>query len=190
MKCTFVKKIHLYSSLLTVTMLIMYIITSFMMMHHDHFKIERQEQSKTIGIAHNALSNDLWKSFLEKHGVHGRLIQKYSNKSGDQFKKYENVGSSHLITLYNNKDSIHIKSNKQNLSGKLIGFHKMRGYGGPFQYNIFAFLLDLTAISLILFAITGVFLWMNILKNDKIAWAILVAGFLYVSVIITYLIYN
>ena len=65
----------------------------------------------------------------------------------------------------------------------------MRGYGGGMIYNAYAILLDLTGASLIIFAITGIILWLKILKNSKLAWLILVLGFLYVSSNIYYLVY-
>ncbi|MCB0634767.1 MAG: hypothetical protein KDD15_33780, partial [Lewinella sp.] len=47
------------------------------------------------------------------------------------------------------------------------------------KIHSYAFLLDILAISLIVFTITGIIMWFHLLKKDKWAWVIFVAGFVY-----------
>jgi hypothetical protein len=51
-------------------------------------------------------------------------------------------------------------------------------------------MLDVVGISLMLFAITGVILWLKLLKFNKLAWGIFIFGFVYVSAVILYLLFN
>jgi len=53
--------------------------------------------------------------------------------------------------IFKNVDQVEIKSGELNLSGKVNELHRLRGFGGPFLYNIYAILLDMVGIGLILF---------------------------------------
>ena len=185
-----IKQVHLYASLTIVAVLLMYLITSFMMIYHDFFKsYDHQEQVISLQVSPNEISEENWTSFLHKHDVKGRLVRENFRKSGDLFREYADAGNNFRITIFKNRNEVEIKSTHKNLAGNIVGLHRLRGYGGPFQFNLYAFLLDLTGIGLIIFAITGIILWLKLLKHNKIAWAILILGFLYVSAVVSYLIF-
>ena len=124
---------------------------------------------------------------MSNNKIHGRLIRENYKDNGDLVKTYATTKGNSKITILNNKDEVEIIFTELNLSGKFIGLHRLRGFGGPILYNVYALLLDVVGISLILFAITGVILWMKLLNNDKIAWTMLLLGFAYVSAVISYL---
>ncbi|MCK5461900.1 MAG: PepSY-associated TM helix domain-containing protein, partial [Bacteroidales bacterium] len=185
-----IKQIHLYASLSTVVLLLMYIVTSYMMMYHDWFKThDRQEQTISIEVSPNEISEENWTSFLKKHNIKGRLVRENFRESGDLFREYANAGNNFKMTIFKDKNKVEIKSTHLSLAGNIAGLHRMRGYSGPLQYTIYGFLLDLTGFSLMIFAITGILLWLNLLKYNKIAWTILILGFIYVSVIVSYLLF-
>ena len=184
------KQIHLYSSLATVALLLMYIITSYMMIYHDWFKPEGIEKEPiTLKVSPEEISDENWESFLSKNKVRGRFIRENLNKNGDLVRMYSSAKGNVKITLFNETNEVEIAETSLNTSGKIIGLHRTRGYGGSWVYNVYALLLDVVGISLILFAITGAFLWLKLLNNSKTAWIILLAGFAYVSSVILYLLY-
>ncbi len=187
---TFLRKIHLYASLSTVALLLMYLVTSYMMIYHSWFSSnDNQEQVLSVKVDPSEVSDDNWELFRNKHSIKGRQTREYLTESGDLYREYVGAGSNFKITIFDEKNEVKIKSVKRSLAGTIIGFHRLRGYGGPLQYNIYALLLDAVGLSLILFAITGVILWLKLLKNNKIAWTILISGFVYVSLIIGYLLF-
>jgi hypothetical protein len=177
--------------LLTVALLLMYIITSYMMIYHDFFKVERQNESKTSVIVNPEEVNDAnWSKFLRKHKIQGRLVNERYDDSGDLLRTYASKDMNSNIRILGDKNEVEIRTTKLNLSGSIIGLHRLRGYGGSVIYNIYAFMLDLTGLSLILFSITGVILWLKLLKFNKMAWAIFISGFIYVGAVILYLCNN
>lgn len=185
-----IRQIHLYSSLTTVALLLMYILTSYMMIYHDWFKVERNDERPiSIEITQEEVSDEHWETFLKKHAIKGRLTRENFKENGDLVRTYSSAKGSSKITIFNNKNEVEIISTELNLSGKIIGLHRLRGYGGSLLYSLYAFLLDIVGISLILFAITGVILWMKLLDNNKIAWTILILGFIYVSAVVGYLMF-
>lgn len=183
-----IKKIHLYASLSTVALLLMYIVTSYMMIYHDYFKVENKKITHSVEVTPKEISENNWSLFLKNHSIKGRFRREWVKDSGDMVKEYENVGNYYKITVFKNKNEVEIVSTQLNLSGKINGLHRMRGYGGPMQYNIYAVMLDLIGIALILFAITGVILWLKLLKHNKLAWTMFILGFIYVSAIVSYLV--
>ena len=169
--------------------MLMYIVTSFMMIHHEWFKVDRNIGSPiTIQVKPENISVEHWDDFLSQNNIEGRMTREDVSKSGEIVRTYSSARGNSKITISPDKNSVEISTTKLNRSGHIIGLHRMRGYGGPMIYNLYAFLLDLTGISLILFAVTGVILWFKLLKNSIIAWLILILGFFYVAAIIGYLV--
>jgi hypothetical protein len=167
----------------------MYIVTSYMMIYHDWFKPESIEQSPvTIHVIPEEVSGENWQAFLDKNGIKGRLTRENVNKDGDLVRMYSTAGGNTRITLFSENNEVEIASSELNTSGKIIGLHRLRGYGGSLTYNIYALLLDIVGLSLMLFAVTGVILWLKLLKHNKLAWTILILGFFYVSAVIGYLV--
>lgn len=182
------KQVHLYSSLATIALLLMYILTSYMMIYHDWFKVERSEGNPiVIDATTEELKNENWDTFLKENNIAGRLTRENFQKNGDLVRTYSSAKGNSKVIIINDKNKVVIVHTALNLSGKIIGLHRLRGYGGSAIYNFYAILLDIVGISLILFATTGVILWMKLLKHDKIAWTMLLLGFAYVSAVIGYL---
>ena len=182
------RQIHLYASLITLVFLLMYVLTSYMFIYHDIFKVDIESESMAkVVVTPAELQDSNWENFLKMHNIRGRLIWENQKANGDLVKLYETAKSSCKITLFNDRNQVEIVSQKLNLSGKITELHRLRGYGGSFIYSLYAVLLDVVGISLILFAITGVILWLKLLKHNTIAWIILISGFIYVSAVIGYL---
>ena len=183
-----IKQIHLYSSLLTVALLFMYIITSYMMIYHNWFKVEEEITSETsIIVTPDEINDENWPKFIKENNIRGRLGNERFNSDGDLIRDYYSTGEESRIKILKDRNQVEIVTTQFNLSGNIIGLHRLRGYGGPIIYNIYAFMLDIVGISLILFAITGVILWLKLLKFNRLAWAIFIFGFLYVGSVIIYL---
>ena len=185
---TLINKIHLYCSLLTVTLLIMYLATSYMMIYHNWFNPSiKNDETISVEVNPSDIADDNWDLFRSTHGIDGRLAREQKTESGDMMREYESVAKNYKVTIAKHQDEVKIRILEKNLNGTIIGFHRMRGFGGPLQYSLYAVLLDIVGLSLILFAITGIIMWLRILNHNKIAWTILTLGFVYVSSVIGYL---
>lgn len=185
-----IRAVHLYSSLSIVALLIMYILSSYMMIYHDWFKVEIKSETKIkLDIKPEDINEHNWSTFLRVNNIRGRLVRERFEDSGDIIRLYESAKGFDEITIFKNVDQVEIRSGELNLSGKINELHRLRGYGGPLLYNIYAVLLDVVGISLILFIVTGVILWLKILQHNRIAWIILLLGFIYLSAVLGYLMY-
>ena len=108
---------------------------------------------------------------------------------GDIVREYASAAGSTRVSLLSGKNQVEIVQTSKSSSDAIIGIHRQRGYGGPLQYSLYAFLLDLFGISLIVFTITGIIMWFKLLKNNKIAWFIFISGFIYFSITMALLIH-
>ncbi len=174
-----IKCIHLYACLSTVTIFLMFVVTSFMMMHHDAFPRQNVKHTQEIKAAPDQLSdNNIW-SLLQEQGVEGRVTRKYTNDQGAWIIQFANAESNTKVTVPPDRTSLMIERTQKDRINAFIDIHRVRGYGGPWVYNMYAFLLDVLGIGLILFVITGVIMWLKLLKNSWTAWMLFLAGSIY-----------
>lgn len=182
------RKIHLYASLSIVALLVMYVVSSYLMIHYKLFQTyDQQQEELEIEVGPAEISGDNWNKFLTKNHVSGRLTKENVNSSGDLVREYNNASANFKVTLNKAHDLVKINTRKKNAAGTIAGIHRISGFGGPLKYNLYAILLDVVGVSLILFAITGMILWLKLLKNDPIAWIVLISGFVYFGAVLTYL---
>ena len=171
-----IKKIHLYACLSTVAVLAMFILTSYLMIHHKTF---HQDPIKTtLEVDVDITSENDWTQLIRDRKIKGRM-NKEVRKEGQWIREYASAEQFSRLSYDVETARLTINRNDQHFANALKGIHAQRGYRGPLPYLIYAFLLDMVGLSLIIFTITGVILWFQLLKNDRIAWIIFAAGFLY-----------
>lgn len=182
------KKIHLYACLSTAALLIMYVVTSYMMIHHDYFPSEgAQKNTKNIKVSPVEINETNWAEFLKIHKITGRLNNEGTNSEGDKIINYYSAATNTTLKISASGDEVEIEKNEKNRAHSLIGRHRLRGYGGSLKYNVYALLLDAVGLSLLLFTITGVIMWLRLLKNNIWSWIIFVAGAIYYSIVMVML---
>ena len=183
-----IKKIHLYASLSTLVFFAMYLITSFLMMHHSFFQPgEAEKFTEEVSISTNDISDENWESFLSAHGVHGKQVRDFTSDTGERIRIYDSPESHFKITIASDAQTAAIETMNRNTAGAIIGFHRLRGYEGPITYLLYALMLDVTAIALIIFALTGIILWLRVLKDKRWGWITLALGVVYVGVVMGYM---
>jgi hypothetical protein len=183
-----IRKIHLYASLPVVVLLLMYVVSSYFMIHYEKFNTyQRAEQVEQISVTTEQVSQANWLTFLRENGISGKMTDEKKTPEGDWVREYSRAGRQYLVTLSASNDLVVIKTIQANIPGFIVGLHRIRGYSGPWQYQVYAVLLDIVGVSLILFAITGAILWLKLLKNDVFAWVIFAAGLIYVGAVMLYL---
>ena len=189
-KYILIKRIHLYACLSTVALLLMFIFTSYLMIHHNWFDHELQTETAVVDIPTPPNNEGDWQQILDAQGINGRLIEEKRNKNGHLFREYSTAAGWTIVTVLQDKNQVEIKRNSKSTTDAIIGIHRQRGYGsGPLQYNLYALLLDLLGVSLIIFILTGIIMWFKLLKNSITAWAIFLLGFIYFAVTIALLMY-
>jgi hypothetical protein len=65
----------------------------------------------------------------------------------------------------------------------------MHQYGGGWLYNLWVVFYDLASLALIVFAITGVYMWYKLEGRKRLGWILLGLSFAYAGAMVLYLIY-
>ena len=184
-----IKKIHLYACLSTVAVLLMFIFTSYLMIYHHRLDHEQKEETDTFEVDAIPASETDWQAFNRAHGIKGRMVRENIRDNGDRMREYARVEGSVRVTFFSGSNQAEIVRTFKSTADAVIGVHRQRGYGGPLQYSLYAFLLDILGLSLIVFTITGIIMWFKLLKNSLIAWIIFVCGFIYFGITMALLAY-
>lgn len=185
-----IKKIHLYACLSTAALLLMFILTSYVMIHHNWFDMERTTETQSYELAKAPEAEADWHRWAREQGISGRLVRNQTTKEGYPMLEYVHAGGSARITYKADEGKAEVVRNIKSTAGAIAGIHRHSGYGGGLGYNFYAFLLDLLGVGLIVFTITGIIMWFRLLKNDKWAWIIFISGFIYFSITVIYLTYS
>ncbi len=184
-----IRKIHLYASLTTVVILLMFIVTSYVMIHHDWFDHEASTSTEEVVLEGIPVNESEWEGLIRAHDIEGREYLSRTNDRGELVKEFGRAAGFTRITLSPDGSAMEIFRSDKSTADAFIGIHRVRGYSGPWQYKVYAFLLDVLGVSLVLFTITGVIMWMKLLKHNKIAWIIFIGGFIYFALNVVLLMY-
>ncbi|WP_198439800.1 PepSY-associated TM helix domain-containing protein [Pareuzebyella sediminis] len=180
---TWVKNVHLYAALTTVVFLSMYLLSGLMMMGGAYG--EEIKTSVEIPITASVVENDReWAQFIEDQGIEGRLIWERTFDSGKIIREYNTLGTMHKLEIAPDKRTVDLEIARKDMSGYINDLHRLKGYKGPMLYWVYALLVDVTALSLMVFVATGIPLWLQVVDNQKIGWAILIIGLIYVCIIV------
>jgi hypothetical protein len=87
------------------------------------------------------------------------------------------------------EQQVYVITQRLNWVGTLIVLHKVEGYDGEILFNLVAFFGDLTGLSMIVFAISGVYLWWKRTKNRLWGVLCLIASCAYAAGMMLYLAY-
>ena len=185
-----IKKIHLYACLSTAAVLAMFILTSYVAIHHNWFDHENQSETTTSALEAIPASETDWENLLDKHHIKGRMTREFTNNEENLVREYARAADFTKITVMASQNQVEIIKTTKSNANAFFGIHRTRGYGGPIQYNLYAFLLDILGVSLIIFTITGIIMWFKVLKNNRWAWIIFIAGLVYVGTTVGVLMYG
>jgi hypothetical protein len=163
-----IRQIHLFAAFVLTVFVLMYFVSGFVMIFEDSF--QRKDTGVSVLKRHipgiGAASGDTLVSLVkETFGVRGQY-QIRRNNSGTVL-TFRHPGKEVQVVVQTLSDSTTCTIRKKNLVSVLHQFHRLHGYYGGANYIAWAIMYDLAAMSMILFAITGVFLWY---KTERVRW--------------------
>jgi hypothetical protein len=81
-----------------------------------------------------------------------------------------------------------ITSAHQGARQVMVQFHRLHGYGGGWMYDVWMVLYDLASAAMIVFALSGVYLWYKLTKRRALGWALLAVSFTFTAGTMIYLV--
>jgi hypothetical protein len=185
-----IRQIHLFAAFVLMVFVLMYFISGFVMIYEETF------DRKDISVMESALKipgigitkgDTLVSTLKEKLAVRGQY-QIRGNASVTTV-NFRHPGTEVKVVIDNASDSVTYTVRKKNFVAILHQFHRLHGYEGGWNYNLWAFAYDLSAASMIIFAFTGVYLWYETERTKWPGWLTLAAFTMFTAYTLYYLAY-
>jgi len=185
-----IRKIHLYCGLIILIFLMMYFVSGYMMAHRPWFltappppTTQTAQLASTGARPVEQLAADVQKQL----GLVGRI--EFPQNQPAEMTRFWVVrpGVMMRVDIPAREHIIHVSTQRVGLVGTLIMLHKVCGYDGQLIFDIYAFFCDLAGLSMILFAISGVYLWWRRVKNHFWGAICLIASCAYAAGMVLYL---
>lgn len=165
----------------------MYIVTGFLITRHKLLPIKETKGDTTeyslslpAGLPDAELPLYLQKEF----SLRGHRGIPESKDNGGITIFYYRPGMEYLASIAADKKSIKILTHPTSLRSIVVIFHRLRGYGGGFLYDLYILMTDLTGISIILFSLTGIYLGLMNGKQIFLKLLFLLIGVSYTLLVI------
>jgi hypothetical protein len=167
-----VRKIHLYCGLIILAFLVMYFVSGYMMIHRPWFLGPPSTTTQTVTLdSIGALPiEQLAVEAKKRLGLGGRTFVQTQTPDMKRFFVIR-PGTTVRVDVPAGGDVVHVITQRYGVVGTLIVLHKLRGYDDQWLFNAYVLFCDLAGLSMIVFAISGVYLWWKRTKNRL--WGIL-----------------
>ncbi|MDX2188493.1 MAG: PepSY-associated TM helix domain-containing protein [Bacteroidota bacterium] len=178
-----IRKIHFYLSLFLYVQVLLYLLTGLMFGVHSFMPNSEKEWNAKMEfykISNKIDTSNKEKSGLElqrKYAIKGRMMNAKLEKENlfkyDFNNPLENVEVSYII----DKDSVILaRSTPATFFKQTERIHVLHNYKGKWFHLVWATMLDVTAVSMILFSITGMILWYDMRKKFGLGWYFLIVS--------------
>lgn len=176
------RKIHLISSMIIFSFVLMYLITGIFKINHNLFEVPPVEEilySVPVERAMEGTAREYSDYLKAEYDLKGRINHK-QNRKGDWIFSYDFPGNYVQITLTPAQDSLHFQQRKQEMTFFTVvsTMHVLRGFTGGWAYTLWAVMYDVSCVAMIVFAITGIIMWYRARKRFSYGWWFLAAGML------------
>lgn len=185
-----IRQIHLFAAFTLTVFVLMYFVTGLVMIFEENF--QRKDNSvtsvtKEIPGIRTALGDTLVTAIRQHFDVRGQYqIRQAKERTVISFR---HPGMEATVVVPNHSDDVTVTTKSKNFIAALHQFHRIHGYYGGWNYRIWAFVYDLSALSMIVFAITGVYLWYKTERIRWPGWLILTAFTFFIAFTLYYLRY-
>lgn len=179
--------LHRYAGLSLVTFILMYFLSGFIMTHHQWFKgpeLETVEKRQNFRTPVNMGMDELAVFLQDSFDLRGYRQQPNLRSDSTVAFRFYHPGMLQEATLDLREDILLIKIRPQNFAQTITAFHRIHRYGGGGIYDLFVVMMDLTSFSMILFAVTGVYLWFKVIRAKILGWSILIASLLFTILVV------
>ncbi|HLP74051.1 MAG TPA: PepSY-associated TM helix domain-containing protein [Bacteroidales bacterium] len=181
-----IRIIHRYSAFLITGSLLMYILTGFIMTRYKLFPPGKEETvSAEYPLAVDSMSEKDLAAYIQKEfGLRGHRGKALKNGRGETTILYNRPGIRHQAVLSPDMKKIKITTTRTSARATVVAFHRMKDYGGGAVYDLYVFMTDITALSIIVFSVTGLYMGLIERKNILIKLILLGIGISYTLLVI------
>jgi hypothetical protein len=190
-----IRRIHLGSAFVLLGFVLMYFITGYVLTHGAWFgETPEQVVRRTepfpgeLSAAPEAAGFAL--QLRERLGLRGKPSKVEHRSDGTWRVSFAHPGHVTEVTIPADRSTLSLVEKHQGWQRILVGLHRLHGYGGGGLYTLWALLVDVTAVSMIVFAVSGLVLWHRMTRDRRLGWGILSAGFVLTASTLAYLMFR
>ena len=158
----FIRRIHLFTGLILLIFVMMYFTTGYVMVHESWFPRGDPvvtQRTELLSTSTN-LSNDAMAVLLqERFDIRGQRMPPTRKKDGSWRFNYSRPGTVYEAVVSADGGKVTVTEKKLRFERTMNGLHRQKGYGGGRIYSLWSLLYDLASAALVVFAVSGVFLW-------------------------------
>ncbi|MFO1460791.1 MAG: PepSY-associated TM helix domain-containing protein [Verrucomicrobiota bacterium] len=187
-----IRRIHLGSAFVLLGFVVMYFVTGLVVTHGAWFgeateQVVRRTEPFPREFSASPDAAEFTIQLREHLGLRGKPSKVEHRGDGTWRVNYAHPGHVTEVTIPADRSTLSLVEKTQGWQRVMVGLHRLHGYGGGGLYNLWALLVDVTAVSMIVFAVTGLVLWHRMTRDRRLGWGILSAGFVLTASTIAYL---
>ena len=179
-------QIHLYTAFVVVVFLLMYFISGFLLVRGSWFSDKRSQSSRgkiELKISGEFGEQELLLYLKKEYSITGKPNYR-RNRDGSQDIEFRSLSRLTQVKIPKDLETVTIERRRLSPREIIWTFHRIHGYGGGILYDIYMVMMDLTSVGLILFAVTGIYLWIKVLPSKKLGIIMLALGVGYTILVI------
>lgn len=170
-----IRKIHLYTSFVIASFLLMYFLTGAVMVFDDVFnRMDTKNFSEKVAIKNNRTETQTVAEICRHYNISGE--ESVNRNNNENSYSYFRPGYKAELFFSKKDTSVYVKIQKGNFGRVMNDFHRLRGYKGSWTHIVWAFLYDLSCIALLIFAFSGIYLWWKLERKKQIGIIFLFAS--------------
>ena len=187
-----IRRIHLYAGVGLLAFVVMYFVTGYVLIHGEWFpgtppvKSTREE---SLTSAPGASPEEFSALLQQRFGLAGKRQPPVRMKDGGWKFEYLRPGLGHEAVVPPAGDRVRITRTEFSTRQMLVHFHRLHGYGGGAMYDLWMVMYDLASAAMIVFAVTGIYLWYKLTRRRLLGWLLLAASFSFTAGTILYLVH-
>lgn len=171
-----IRKVHLYTSFVIVSFLLMYFLTGAVMVFDAVFhRMDRIDFSKNVPFKKDISQSEALAEICRQYNIKGDESIKQKN-DGSKVYSFIRPGYKAEINFIKADTSALVEIRKGNFGKVMNDFHRLRGYKGDWTHMLWAGLYDLSCIALLIYAFSGVYLWWKLERKKLMGILFLLAS--------------
>ncbi|MEZ4775463.1 MAG: PepSY-associated TM helix domain-containing protein [Bacteroidia bacterium] len=185
------RQIHFYSGAFLLVFLLLFFVTGYLLNQHDWFEhpdpvFEASSYKLSVPEMENEQQKTDW--LRKEYSLKGKSSPVRQKDDGSWHADFVSPRFTIKTHVFPAIDSVAIEKSENPNYRTIVVFHRMHNYGGGFIYDVYLVFMDLVSFSLLIFSVTGIFLWWKLIPSKWLGAGLLAAGFSYVIwVILTFI---
>jgi hypothetical protein len=186
-----IRRVHVCAATAMLAPLVMYFATGYFMAHDSQQEFaDARTTTRVVRLRSGGERDSLgYAAYLQDTlALRGQPQAPVRLEGGAWRFAYQRPGTTYEVVA-GRGDSVRVTEHREPLRRGLTGFHRLRGYGGGWAYDLWAGLVDLAALSLLAIPTTGIYLWHRQTRRHLLGWLLLGGSLGYVAANVLYLLH-